>query len=513
MLHLAAEDLPTFNGRLGARDAELLLSYLTVPYLRIPLVLDFFANPTRIACLAEAGIQQVLDACLFEPGPWRSSEQGTIRSMPSEVPSKDPRSTFSTPLGLLFNELQMAPAGLISALETMLQLACDLDTGKYEAVSASAVLYVIRLVVRVQGFAVAMLLHRDWQSGPTSAPASARFPTPGPVTDEPSASAFTEECATTPPASARTRDFDSKPVGPFWSTYVRGLDPTCAAEAAKIQRFLGRLLSTLDGPILSILRMWLRRALADDKTHEASVVQAHIAFLHANVVDCGFVHGTADVGAGAGAASDNDGRESGSTSAGPSASNGLGACDSINSSAEDGQPHYVRVLDEAAVTSLVSAQVFLTHAYRYDVEAAHTFSTKSDQARARANEKNVDGSLFIPQTEMFDLFTRHRYGILCFMDGASNHVARDRILSIAVKAATRQLAPAKATSAKTPNLRGRWSISRSTWTAHGLGRYHDASEVDPNSPIASTAAASQDYEAWLLASTTKRYQCWGFVVG
>jgi hypothetical protein len=30
--------LPTFGGRLSARQAELLLSYLTVPYLRIPLV-------------------------------------------------------------------------------------------------------------------------------------------------------------------------------------------------------------------------------------------------------------------------------------------------------------------------------------------------------------------------------------------------------------------------------------------------------------------------------------------
>ena len=32
---------------LGQHDAELLLSYLTVPYLRIPLVISFFATDDR----------------------------------------------------------------------------------------------------------------------------------------------------------------------------------------------------------------------------------------------------------------------------------------------------------------------------------------------------------------------------------------------------------------------------------------------------------------------------------
>ena len=41
-------ELPKFGGRLGARDSELLLSYLTVPYLRIPLVVSFFATDDRV---------------------------------------------------------------------------------------------------------------------------------------------------------------------------------------------------------------------------------------------------------------------------------------------------------------------------------------------------------------------------------------------------------------------------------------------------------------------------------
>ena len=51
VLHI--QKLPDFDGRLRARDCELLLQYLTVPYLRIPLVLQFFSDPLRICgCLA-----------------------------------------------------------------------------------------------------------------------------------------------------------------------------------------------------------------------------------------------------------------------------------------------------------------------------------------------------------------------------------------------------------------------------------------------------------------------------
>ena len=45
---------------LSARDAELLLSYLTAPYLRIPLLLQFFADQQRLNALASPRMQQVL---------------------------------------------------------------------------------------------------------------------------------------------------------------------------------------------------------------------------------------------------------------------------------------------------------------------------------------------------------------------------------------------------------------------------------------------------------------------
>jgi hypothetical protein len=44
ILHLTNEELPTFGGVLSPADSERFLQFFTVPYLRIPLILDFFAN-------------------------------------------------------------------------------------------------------------------------------------------------------------------------------------------------------------------------------------------------------------------------------------------------------------------------------------------------------------------------------------------------------------------------------------------------------------------------------------
>ena len=60
-------DLPDFGDKdienasakaLGQHDAELLLSYLTVPYLRVPLVVSFFASEDRIHLLQVPGYRR-----------------------------------------------------------------------------------------------------------------------------------------------------------------------------------------------------------------------------------------------------------------------------------------------------------------------------------------------------------------------------------------------------------------------------------------------------------------------
>lgn len=45
------QSLPDFGDRLRARDCELMLQYLTVPYIRIPLVIKFFSDPVRMQVL------------------------------------------------------------------------------------------------------------------------------------------------------------------------------------------------------------------------------------------------------------------------------------------------------------------------------------------------------------------------------------------------------------------------------------------------------------------------------
>ena len=47
---------------LGQRDSELLLSYLTVPYIRVPLVLRFFASEDRVSKLRSKNLQRILDS-------------------------------------------------------------------------------------------------------------------------------------------------------------------------------------------------------------------------------------------------------------------------------------------------------------------------------------------------------------------------------------------------------------------------------------------------------------------
>ena len=86
---------------LSSRDAELVLTYLTAPYLRIPLVLKLLSDQTRVRSLTNSELQGVLDSCLFEPGQWR--EPGPI-PLPTEIPPRT-RVHLSTPCGLMFNEL------------------------------------------------------------------------------------------------------------------------------------------------------------------------------------------------------------------------------------------------------------------------------------------------------------------------------------------------------------------------------------------------------------------------
>ena len=56
VLHIRT--LPTFDGTIGQADSELLISYLTVPYLRLPLMLQYFATQNRLHALASPQVRK-----------------------------------------------------------------------------------------------------------------------------------------------------------------------------------------------------------------------------------------------------------------------------------------------------------------------------------------------------------------------------------------------------------------------------------------------------------------------
>ncbi|CAN0273248.1 unnamed protein product, partial [Ectocarpus sp. 12 AP-2014] len=151
---LHVQSLPDFGDRLRSRDCELMLQYLTVPYLRIPLVIKFFADPVRMQALWSEDLQEVLDASLFEPAQWQAAE---TKAIPTHVPAET-RDHLTTPCGLLFNELLKSPKILLSSLDRMLETALELDTGRYTSTQSPLILYIFRLVVRVEGF---LLFLRD----------------------------------------------------------------------------------------------------------------------------------------------------------------------------------------------------------------------------------------------------------------------------------------------------------------------------------------------------------------
>ena len=125
VLHL--RHLPDFGGALRASDAEYLLQVLLSPYLRIPLLLRFFSDPTRTAALSRPELQQLLDAALFEPGEWQADAP---KPLPKLIPAPD-RTHLATRAGILFNELTHSPSASVSAVTAILDNALDLDAGRY----------------------------------------------------------------------------------------------------------------------------------------------------------------------------------------------------------------------------------------------------------------------------------------------------------------------------------------------------------------------------------------------
>lgn len=156
VLHLDNKELPTFGHVLSPADAEKFIQFLTVPYIRIPLILDFFANgdPQRLTALKAKSLQMIVDAALFEPGRWKPAD---FTDVINEIPIKDfdrLEDLLATAHGTLFNEIAKSPDVLTACVVKILERALDMDVGKYTKKSSSGplILYAVRLAVRVEGY-------------------------------------------------------------------------------------------------------------------------------------------------------------------------------------------------------------------------------------------------------------------------------------------------------------------------------------------------------------------------
>jgi hypothetical protein len=91
ILHI--KNLPTFGGRMSQRDTELIASYLTAPYIRIPLCLAYFSSQEHINLLGVKQLRSILDGVLFEPSLWQPNEP---KIAPLTIPAPD-RKHLATP--------------------------------------------------------------------------------------------------------------------------------------------------------------------------------------------------------------------------------------------------------------------------------------------------------------------------------------------------------------------------------------------------------------------------------
>jgi len=149
--------LPSFGDILSEEDAEQLLSYLTAPYIRLPLIISFFSTKDRIAVLLNRDVQNLVESVLFEPRRWVSAyEPPPITTVPAGS-----RAAIGAARGMLLNELIHAPTVLLDALLHMAQLTLDLNTGDYTSSSREIILFVLRLIVRVESNITFLLDHTD----------------------------------------------------------------------------------------------------------------------------------------------------------------------------------------------------------------------------------------------------------------------------------------------------------------------------------------------------------------
>ncbi|TDH74318.1 hypothetical protein CCR75_003035 [Bremia lactucae] len=164
IMHL--DDLPTYSGTLSTEESQYLMSYLTVPYARLPLVLSFFSSRERVMYLYHPSLQQLFRAILFEGGDWVSKDiNGEISHIPlrksnlvnledavqwtfdARIHHQKCGDYLGTMDGLLLNELNYAPDAIAIPFLNMLNAVIELGETSVHSADARFILFMIKLGV------------------------------------------------------------------------------------------------------------------------------------------------------------------------------------------------------------------------------------------------------------------------------------------------------------------------------------------------------------------------------
>eukprot|EP00949_MAST-11_sp_MAST-11-sp1_P002253 g2253.t1 len=145
--------LKSFDGNLSQEEAEQLFSYLTAPYMRIPLVLEFFAKE-RVGCLFDIRMQQLFLEVLFAPGKYGARQQ-LVPSVVRKIPCSP--KVLRTPLGYFAAELERSPKIALTALCKILEDGIRLAVGDYKSSIVKVFLFLLRVASRALAWSRQML--------------------------------------------------------------------------------------------------------------------------------------------------------------------------------------------------------------------------------------------------------------------------------------------------------------------------------------------------------------------
>ncbi|KAH8582661.1 very large low complexity [Cryptosporidium sp. chipmunk genotype I] len=265
---LYLKSLPGLSDQLLPSEVERVLQYLTTPYLRIPLLLQFFSDENRINSLSSVSVQHIIWMSILEPWQWspiNSSNRGESHTEPSQpvvmVPVEDVKE-ISTCSGLLFNELLRSPSTLFKALEELMLMALDKDTGSFSGANSKIILFVLRISIVISNYTNYLIrYHENWKRTGLG-------------------KVLGMNCG----GSEKKTDKDSM-IGPMVNGVFRGFEILFKDEKLinLLKQSYTRLRYLIENLYLSMIVDWMRKALKELNIPTLCVLYAHIASIYGQV--------------------------------------------------------------------------------------------------------------------------------------------------------------------------------------------------------------------------------------